>query len=71
MKTRLAVSIFIFVLLAATIPWFFIGAETSDSAGLPGWVIYALGMNLLFPFVVAVLHERFWKVFEGEEDHTR
>ena len=58
------------LLLLLTIPWFFIGSEAVELAGWPLWVVYTLGMNLVFAVVTAVLLGRCWERFEriGKEE---
>ncbi|MEM9530034.1 MAG: hypothetical protein AAGA23_03890 [Pseudomonadota bacterium] len=45
-------------LLMATVPWWARGLPTM--AGLPGWVVAALGLSLGYAAVVAWLLQVFW-----------
>ena len=68
MRARLVVAGGLFILMALTVPWFFIGSEPAEGGGLPRWVVYALAMNVVFPIAVAAALSRAWGLFEGGED---
>ena len=64
---RTLIAFAVFGLLALTVPWWWIGSA-SDSTGLPGWVVYALAMNVVFAVSVAWMLQRYWARFENDDD---
>jgi len=67
MTLALKLFISILILIAATVPWFFIGEASLDDEGLPNWFIYSLIMTAAFSLFVYFALDRFWDRLAGEE----
>jgi hypothetical protein len=64
---RTSVALLIFLLLVLSVPWWWIGADTSEEAGLPPWAVYAIVANVVFAISVAWMLKRFWHRFEERD----
>lgn len=67
---RLLVYATLFVLLAGTVPWFFLAESELSVAGLPLWAFYSLAASLIFSFVVCFCLERLWGLSDDSPEDT-
>lgn len=50
----------VFGLLVITVPWGAGRWMASNLGPLPGWVWYALGLNVIFAIAICTLYEKWW-----------
>ena len=71
MKLAHKLFISVFILIVATVPWFYSGEASAEDTGLPNWFIYSLIMSVAFSIFISIAMGLFWDRLAGEEtvDH--
>ena len=67
--TRKKIYLVSILLLAATVPWFFVRERHFHILGFPPWAFYSLCMTVLYAAGSCFLIGRFWSLLsdDGEE----
>jgi len=66
--TRIKLYVLSFLILLATIPWFFSQSSDLSMGGFPAWALYTLAATAFYGIIIALLLKKYWHLSSGEKE---